>query len=81
MKDWLGISRHVCVVTGACGGLGMAITRAFLEADARVLMVDLPRNTECNSVPGQLAEFAPNVAFAAGGCQRRLLGRRVFHQV
>ena len=65
MSDWLGLSGKTCVVTGARGGLGLAISQAFLEAGARVLMLDLPPQGPGPDVPEALARFAPNVAFAA----------------
>lgn len=63
MSDWLGLSGRTCVVTGACGGLGLAISQAFLEAGARVIMLDLPGENSKQDIPEPLARFAPNVAF------------------
>jgi NAD(P)-dependent dehydrogenase (short-subunit alcohol dehydrogenase family) len=41
----LNLDGRIVIVTGASGGLGMAVTRAFLEAGARVVGVDrLPRS-------------------------------------
>jgi NAD(P)-dependent dehydrogenase (short-subunit alcohol dehydrogenase family) len=39
--DWLGLAGRVCVVTGAAGGIGAEISRQFLNAGARVVMLDL----------------------------------------
>lgn len=64
MNNWLGLSGRVCVVTGARGGLGQAITEAFLDVGARVLMLDLPGEVSSSGVPESLARFGENVAFA-----------------
>jgi len=45
--SWLQLEGQVCVVTGAAGGLGRAIVRGFLEAGAKVGMLDRnPADTE-----------------------------------
>lgn len=45
--SWLQLEGQVCVVTGAAGGLGRAIVRGFLEAGAKVGMLDRnPANAE-----------------------------------
>jgi len=38
--SWLQLEDKVCVVTGASGGLGRAIVRSFLEAGAKVALLD-----------------------------------------
>ncbi|GHF44924.1 SDR family NAD(P)-dependent oxidoreductase [Seohaeicola zhoushanensis] len=62
--DWLGLAGRTCVVTGARGGLGLAISRAFLEAGANVMMLDLARGDADEGVPDALAAYASQVAFA-----------------
>lgn len=37
---WLGLDGRLAVVTGAAGGLGAAIARAFVEAGARLVLLD-----------------------------------------
>ncbi|UWR39511.1 SDR family NAD(P)-dependent oxidoreductase [Sulfitobacter sp. W074] len=64
MTNWLGLSGRTCIVTGARGGLGLAITEAFLEVGARVLMLDLPGEGPAPGVPQTLARFDDDVAFA-----------------
>lgn len=40
-RDWLGLYGHVCVVTGAAGGIGAEIARQLLAAGANVALLDL----------------------------------------
>ena len=40
-SDWLGLSAHVAVVTGAASGIGAAITRSLAQAGAHVALLDL----------------------------------------
>lgn len=39
--NWIDFTGQVCVVTGAAGGMGQAITRAFLDLGARVAALDV----------------------------------------
>jgi NAD(P)-dependent dehydrogenase (short-subunit alcohol dehydrogenase family) len=39
-SDWLGLSGHVCVVTGGGGGIGRATALGFASAGARVAAID-----------------------------------------
>ncbi len=41
--DWLGLSGQVCVVTGAGGGIGSAIAESFVQAGAKVVLLDRDR--------------------------------------
>ena len=40
-SDWLGLSGHVCAVTGGGGGIGRAVALSFARAGARVAVIDL----------------------------------------
>ena len=40
----MGLSNKTAIVTGGCGGLGLAISHALLEASANVVAVDINRN-------------------------------------
>ena len=62
MVDWLGLTDKVCIVTGALGGLGRAITQAYLEAGARVCMLDLPP-ADPDAALADFAGHAGRVAF------------------
>ncbi|RRH71514.1 SDR family NAD(P)-dependent oxidoreductase [Falsigemmobacter faecalis] len=62
MSDWLGLAGKTVAVTGALGGIGRAITRAFLEAGVNVLLIDRKPADETEA----MAEFAGKPArFAA----------------
>ena len=39
------IEKRVCLITGACGGIGRCIVQRFLKEGCRVAMIDLSR--EC----------------------------------
>ena len=41
MENWINLAGRVCVVTGAAGGMGQAITRSFLSLGARVAALDI----------------------------------------
>ena len=50
-----GLSGKSVVVTGAAGGIGRSVTRAFAEAGAHVVAVDLPGSPVAevvSSLPG-----------------------------
>lgn len=38
--NWLQLDQQVCVVTGAAGGIGASIAQVFVEAGARVALLD-----------------------------------------
>jgi NAD(P)-dependent dehydrogenase (short-subunit alcohol dehydrogenase family) len=59
---------RVCVVTGAAGGMGIAITRALVAAGAKVVATDLSAtrlDDLAASIPGGLATIAGNIADGA----------------
>jgi len=58
MQDWLDLKDATCIVTGATGGLGRAMTLGFLKAGARVAMMD--RTVEMD------ADFAAELADTGG---------------
>lgn len=65
MSDWLGLEGRVCVVTGAAGGIGAAVAKAFGKAGARLALVDLAAD-RCSSLCQELAELGAEVrAFGA----------------
>ncbi|SAK43799.1 Short-chain dehydrogenase/reductase SDR [Caballeronia glebae] len=39
-QHWLGLESNVCVVTGAAGGIGRAISSTFADAGARLALLD-----------------------------------------
>ena len=39
--DWLGLGGRACVITGAGGGIGNAMAKAFAAAGARLMLLDL----------------------------------------
>jgi len=43
--DWLGLKGHVCVVTGAGGGIGAEIASQLLAAGAKVALLDCNEQT------------------------------------
>ncbi len=43
--NWIDFTGRVCVVTGAAGGIGQAITRSFLDLGARVVAIDVSGET------------------------------------
>jgi NAD(P)-dependent dehydrogenase (short-subunit alcohol dehydrogenase family) len=53
----------VALVTGGASGLGLATTRALVEAGARVVVVDLPG--QAGAAREALADLGPAVTFAA----------------
>jgi NAD(P)-dependent dehydrogenase (short-subunit alcohol dehydrogenase family) len=61
MSDWLGLSGRVCVVTGAAGGIGAAISKALVEAGARVALVDLTAD-RCGDLHRELEALGGPVA-------------------
>ena len=40
-ENWINLAGRVCIVTGAAGGIGQAITRSFLSLGARVAALDI----------------------------------------
>lgn len=65
--DWLGLHGKVCVVTGAGGGIGAAIVRAFAEMGGRVALLDRDiaaaerAASALTGAPGQLLPLSCNV--------------------
>jgi 3-oxoacyl-[acyl-carrier protein] reductase len=49
--SWLGLEERAVVVTGAGGGIGSAVARAFAEAGARVCAVDVKEESLAELVP------------------------------
>ena len=52
-KNWLGLSGKTALITGAASGIGLAITRAFLDAGSAVVMLDC--NPDVVSIARQLS--------------------------
>lgn len=70
------LNDKIAVVTGACGGIGEAVARAFATAGARLALCDL-RDAELEQLAGELAErgtevLAEAVDVADEGQVRRL---------
>jgi len=54
-QDWLGLSKHVCVVTGAGSGIGAAVAESLAVVGATVALLD--RNGDaCRQVAQRLAQ-------------------------
>ena len=64
MSDWLGLKDKVAVITGAGGGLGAEMARAFVAAGATTVLLerDLPR---AEAVAGELRKQGKSLAI---GC-------------
>jgi glucose 1-dehydrogenase len=54
-EHWLGLTDAVVVITGATGGIGRAIATSFLEAGARVALLDLD-GAACHALAQELDE-------------------------
>ena len=59
--SWLGLNAKTVVITGAGGGIGQALARAFAEQGARVALLDRDLTRS-----GPLAEELGGGAFACG---------------
>ncbi len=62
--DWLGIGGKVAIVTGASGGIGMAIAATLAEAGAAVAMLDLNAEAVAQAAAQLRAKGANAVAAA-----------------
>lgn len=62
--NWIDLSGRVCVVTGAAGGMGQAITRAFVDLGAKVAAVDINAAT-CEAFVASLGRPNDVIAVAA----------------
>jgi 3-oxoacyl-[acyl-carrier protein] reductase len=73
----LGLAGKVVLVTGAAGGLGLALCKAFAEEGARVVLADVEADrihAAATEVPGATAEV---VDVTAAGDVRRLVDATV----
>lgn len=60
-RNWIDFTDCTCVVTGAAGGMGQAITQAFLGLGARVAALDI-NGPGCHSFVASLGLSADRVA-------------------
>lgn len=60
IANWIDFSGKLCIVTGAAGGMGQAITRGFLELGARVAALDIDGDA-CAAFVASL-DLAPDMA-------------------
>ena len=82
-SHWLNLEGRVCVVTGAAGGIGRAISKALSEAGAIPVLIDLQleRTTEAAAeLPGQSLALQCDISseeqvYAAKEAVIRELGR------
>jgi len=64
MKDLFSIAGKVALVTGGGRGIGLMITRGFVEAGAKVYIASRKRE-ECERVAAELSRLGECVAFGA----------------
>lgn len=64
----LGLEEKSVVVTGACGGIGRVIARAFADEGARVLATDLDSAVDAAAGDSCIAHFAADL-FTPGGAE------------
>src|SRR3974377_2086232 len=64
MKDLFSIAGKVALVTGGARGIGLMITRGFVEAGVKVYIASRKRD-ECERVAGELSRHGQCVAFGA----------------
>lgn len=63
------LDSKVAVITGAAGSIGQACARRFLEAGAKVMLVDI-NETGLNSVRNNLSDFADSIAYTKADVSR-----------
>lgn len=59
-QDWLGLQGRTAVVTGAAGGLGEAMVRAFVKAGAHVVL--------CDTAGERLEDLEAHMRSEGGSC-------------
>ncbi len=55
-------TRELVLITGGCGGLGLALAEAFLDSGRRVVAADVPGRTVPARLRGQIEVFAVDAA-------------------
>lgn len=72
--DWLNLHGRICVVTGAAGGIGRAIARAFSEAGAIPVLIDLDleaARASAADLPGESLALGCDVSSEHAVCAAR----------
>lgn len=56
-NNWLGLDSSVCVITGAAGGIGVALAQALVEQKAHVVLLDRDID-KCRELAATLSEHS-----------------------